>query len=76
MKTIKQWFEGYPDHKLRAKLLYNWEHHKFDGKHHKYSSFEEALEHGFKWEDTPEGYLFWEILWHKALENPLDEYPI
>jgi len=81
-KTIKQWFEGFPDVEIRNKLLYNWEHHGFVsnnthyGERHEYSMFRTALYRGFKWNNTPEGYSFWSILWRKALKNPLDEYPV
>lgn len=82
MKTIRQWFEGYPDPEIRAKLLYNLEHHKFKRnsihyrKRLKYPAFYEALDRGFMWENTPEDSDFWNKLWEKALTCPLGEYPI
>lgn len=71
MKTIKQWFSEYPDPKIRAKLLYNLEHHGFIsnsthyGERPEYSTFHTALYRGFKWGDTLEGYSYWAKLWEK-----------
>jgi len=82
MKTIRQWFKEYPDPEIRAKLLYNLKHHGFISNSTRYrerleySTFHTALYRGFKWGDTPEDSDFWNILWGKAQENPLDEYPV
>jgi len=80
MKTIRQWFEEYPDVEIRNKLLKNLDHHmskgiSIDYKVH-YNYFRGALLHGFSWKNTPEGFHFWDRLWKRSPQYTLpDEYP-
>ncbi|MBM4044167.1 MAG: hypothetical protein FJ279_03565 [Planctomycetes bacterium] len=63
MKTIRQWFEEYPDPEIRDKLLRDLHRNKdIADSHNKFSSFHEALSSAFVWKDTPEGHHFWSDL--------------
>lgn len=66
MKTIRQWFEEYPDPEIRSKLLYNLENDKNGiGATHECESFKIALLCGFVWSTTPEDFGFWNDLYRK-----------
>jgi hypothetical protein len=55
-KTIKEWFLSIEDPEIRYRALYNLS--KKDGDKI-VGSFNEAIDNGFKWKWTPEGFDYW-----------------
>jgi hypothetical protein len=56
-KTIKEWFLSIEDPEIRNRALNNMDDKDRD---RIVESLEKALENGFEWNPTPEGYEYWD----------------
>lgn len=65
MKTIREWFDQLPDG-IRDKAILNSTYLKMSNKE---ESLEDALLGGFVWDESPEGFHYWNNLYEAALSK-------